>query len=132
EYRDLYLKFQKIGNVPKVKADSEKLKVALFNIVDNAIKYTRKGGVTVTLQKVGVNVQISVKDTGIGLDSEKAKALFKSAFVRGKEAKKVHGFGRGIGVYITGHIVKAHHGKIWAESEGEGKGSTFFIELPIS
>ena len=132
EYRHIYLKLQKIGKVPKIKADSEKLKVALFNIVDNAIKYTRKGGVTITLQKAGANLRISVKDTGIGLDSEKAKTLFKSAFVRGKEAKKVHGFGRGIGVYITGHIVKAHHGKIWAESEGEGKGSTFFIELPIS
>ena len=131
EYRDLYLKLQKIGKVPKIKADSEKLKVGLFNIVDNAIKYTRKGGVTVTLQKVGANVQISVKDTGIGLDSEKARVLFKSAFVRGKEAKKVHDYGRGIGVYITGHIVKAHHGRIWAESPGEDKGSTFFIELPI-
>ena len=131
EYRDLYLKLEKTGKVPKIKADSEKLKVALFNIVDNAIKYTRKGGVTVILQKVGANVRISVKDTGIGLDSEKAKTLFKSAFVRGKEAKKVHGFGRGIGVYITGHIVNAHHGKIWAESEGENKGSTFFIDLPI-
>lgn len=131
EYRGLYLKLQKIGKLPKIKADSEKLKVGLFNIVDNAIKYTRKGGITVVLQKIGANVRISVKDTGIGLDSEKAKALFKSAFVRGKEAKKVYGFGRGIGVYITGHIIKAHHGKIWAESEGEGKGSTFFIELPI-
>ena len=131
EYRGLYLKLEKTGKIPKIRADSEKLKVALFNIVDNAIKYTRKGGVTVILQKVGANVRISVKDTGIGLDSEKAKALFKSAFVRGKEAKKVHGFGRGIGVYITGHIIKAHHGRIWAESEGEGQGSTFFIELPI-
>ncbi len=131
EYRDLYLKFQKIGKIPKIKADSEKLKVGLFNIVDNAIKYTRKGGVTVVLQKVGANVRISIKDTGIGLDPEKAKTLFKSAFVRGKEAKKVHGFGRGIGVYITGHIIKAHHGKIWAESEGENKGSTFFIDLPV-
>jgi len=131
EYRDLYLKLEKIGKVPKIRADSEKLKVALFNIVDNAIKYTRKGGITIILQKAGPNVQISVKDTGIGLDSEKAKVLFESAFVRGKEAKKVHGFGRGIGVYVTGHIIKAHHGKIWAESEGEGKGSTFFIELPI-
>ena len=52
-------------------------------------------------------------------------------FMEDREAKKVHGFGRGIGVYITGHIVRAHHGKIWAESKGEGKGSTFFVELPI-
>ena len=97
EYRDLYLKLQKIGKVPKIKADSEKLKVALFNIVDNAIKYTRKGGVTVVLQKVGANVRISVKDTGMGLDPNQAKTFFKSAFARVKEAKQVQGFAWGIG-----------------------------------
>jgi len=127
--RGLYLKYNRIGKPPTVKADPEKLKVALFNIVDNAIKYTKKGGIVVTLQRAEKGVRISVKDTGIGLDSVKAKKLFDSAFIRGKEAKKVHGFGRGIGIYITGHIIKAHNGKIWAESEGKGKGTTFFIEL---
>lgn len=127
--KGLYLKYNKIGEVPAIKADPEKLKVALFNIIDNAIKYTREGGVTITLQKIGNKAQFKVQDTGIGLDPEKAKVLFDSAFVRGKEAKKVHGFGRGIGVYITGHIIKAHKGKIWAESQGPGKGTTFFIEL---
>lgn len=127
--RGLYLKYNKVGKPPAVKADSEKLKVALFNIIDNAIKYTKKGGIIVTLQKAKKGIQISVKDTGIGLESEKAKKLFDSAFVRGKEAKKVHGFGRGIGIYIAGHIINAHNGKIWAESKGKGKGTTFFIEL---
>lgn len=129
--RGLYLKYNKVGEPPAVKADSEKLKVALFNIVDNAIKYTKKGGIIVILQKAKKGIQISVKDTGMGLESEKAKKLFDSAFVRGKEAKKVHGFGRGIGIYVSGHIIKAHNGKIWAESEGKGKGTTFFIELPV-
>jgi len=129
--RGLYFKYEKIGQVPAIKADSEKLKVALFNIIDNAIKYTREGGITVNLKQVGKSAQLSVRDTGIGIDSEQAKKLFKEAFARGDEAKKVHGFGRGIGVYITGHIIRAHNGKIWAESEGKGKGTTFFIELPI-
>ena len=57
-----------------------------------------------------------MKDTGIGVEPEQAKKLFKEAFARGEEAKKVHGFGRGIGVYVTGHIIRAHNGKIWAES----------------
>jgi len=131
EYRDLYLKLEKIGKVPKIRADSEKLKVGLFNIVDNAIKYTRKGGVIVKCQIAKDKLQIIIKDTGIGIPKGEAGKLFKEAFERGKTAKKVHGFGRGIGLYITGHIIRAHHGKIWAESEGEGKGSTFFIELPI-
>jgi len=138
EYRDLYLKFQKTGKIPKIKADSEKLKVALFNIVDNAIKYTRKGGVTVNVKYQTSNVKrkeesllIAIKDTGIGIVKGEAGKLFKEAFERGKEAKKVHDYGRGIGLYITGHIIRAHNGKIWAESEGNGKGSTFFIELPV-
>jgi len=127
--KGLYIKYDKKGEAPTIKADPEKLKVALFNIIDNAIKYTKEGGITLTLQKVGANAQLSVKDTGIGLEPKKAKVLFKSAFLRGEEAKKVHGFGRGIGVYVTGHIINAHNGKIWAESEGKGKGTTFFIEL---
>jgi len=128
--RGLFLKYDKIGEVPTISADPEKLKVALFNIIDNAIKYTKEGGIAVTLQKAkGVGALLAVKDTGIGLEPEKAKVLFSSAFQRGKEASKVHGFGRGIGVYITGHIIRAHGGKIWAESEGKGKGTTFFIEL---
>ena len=129
--RGLYFKYEKIGKVAAIKADSEKLKVALFNIIDNAIKYTKQGGITVNLKQVGKSVQLSVKDTGIGVDPEQAKKLFKEAFARGDEAKKVHGFGRGIGVYITGHIIRAHNGKIWAESQGKGKGTTFFIELPV-
>lgn len=127
--KGLYLKYNKEGSVPPIRADSEKLKVALFNIVDNAIKYTRKGGITITLKKAGKDALVEVKDTGIGLEPEKAKQLFTSAFVRGKEAKKVHGFGRGIGVYVTGHIINAHKGKIWAESEGKGKGTSFFVQL---
>ncbi|MBU3942383.1 HAMP domain-containing histidine kinase, partial [Patescibacteria group bacterium] len=127
--RGLYLKYNKEGEVPLIKADSEKLKVALFNIIDNAIKYTKDGGITLTLKKSGKEALFQVKDTGIGLEPEKAKQLFTSAFIRGKEAKKVHGFGRGIGVYITGHIIRAHKGKIWAESEGKGKGTSFFVQL---
>ncbi len=127
--KGLHLRYQKEGRVPLVKADSEKLKVALFNIIDNGIKYTKKGGITVTLGRKGKDALIEIKDTGIGLEPEKAKQLFTSAFVRGKEAKKVHGFGRGIGVYVTGHIINAHKGKIWAESEGNGKGTSFFVQL---
>ena len=127
--RNLYFKYEKMGQVAAIKADSEKLKVALFNIIDNAIKYTKEGGITVNLKQAGKSVQLSVKDTGIGVEPEQAKKLFKEAFARAEEAKKVHGFGRGIGVYITGHIIRAHNGRIWAESQG--KGTTFFIELPV-
>jgi len=129
--RGLYLDYKPVNKNLKIKADQEKLKVALFNIIDNAIKYTKQGGITVVLKKVGNNAQLTVKDTGIGIEPEQAKKLFKEAFARGREAKRTYGLGRGIGVYVTGHIIRAHKGNIWAESEGRGKGTTFYIELPI-
>jgi len=57
--------------------------------------------------------------------------LFQKSFARGEEAKKMYTTGRGIGFYLAYQIVKAHQGKIWAESPGKGKGSTFYIELPV-
>ena len=83
------------------------------------------------LKKTDDKLQIIVKDTGLGIPKEKIQDLFKRTFERDEDAKKVYGTGRGIGVYVTGHIIKAHKGRIWAESEGKGKGSTFFIELPV-
>ncbi len=129
--RGLYLKLEKLGKIPKIKADPEKLKVALFNIIDNGIKYTREGGISIKVNVSDSNIQIAVKDTGTGIPKEQIKTLFDRTFERGKEAKRIHGAGKGIGLYITGHIIKAHNGRIWAESEGEDKGSTFFIELPV-
>jgi len=131
--RGLWLKLEKAKDIPKIKADPEKLKIALFNIVDNAIKYTIEGGVTIKVAKSDSKIQIAVKDTGVGISKEEQKELFNRLFERGKEAGKFHTTGRGIGLYITFHIIQAHHGKIWVESEGQGKGgSTFFIELPLN
>ncbi len=129
--RGIYLKLQKQAKMPGIKADPEKLKLALYNIVDNGIKYTNEGGVTIKLKVENSRLRIIVKDTGAGISKEDQKTLFTRLFERGKEAKKLHGTGRGIGLYIAFHIVKAHNGKIWVESEGRGKGSTFFIELPV-
>ncbi len=128
--RGLRLEFQKPENVPKIKADSEKLKVALFNIIDNGIKYTSKGGVVVKVKSKGSKLLIIIKDTGIGIPKEALSALFGKLFERGEKAEKLYTTGRGIGLFISTQIIKAHKGKIWAESEGEGKGSTFYVELP--
>jgi len=120
--RGIYLKFQGRGKMPKIKADPGKLKLALYNVVDNGIKYTNKGGVAIKLETKGSKLRIIVKDTGAGISKEDQKTLFTKLFERGKEAKKLHGTGRGIGLYIAFHIIKAHKGKIWAESEGRNKG----------
>jgi signal transduction histidine kinase len=118
--------------LPLITADSAKLKVALYNLVDNAIKYTKVGGVSIGVQAVNGSVKIAVKDTGMGVSKENLESdFFDSLFERGDEARKMNGTGKGIGLYITSQIIKAHKGKIWAESEGLGKGTTFYIELPV-
>jgi len=128
--KGIYLKLDKPEDICTIKADPIKLKVALHNIIDNAVKYTLKGGVTIDIIKDDA-VIIAVKDTGIGIAPENTKSLFGKTFERGEIAKKTFVTGRGIGLYISSQIIKAHNGKIWAESQGEGKGSTFFIELPL-
>jgi signal transduction histidine kinase len=129
--RGIKLEFKIPKNLPKIKADLEKLKIGMFNIIDNAIKYTQEGGVFIRVSTTDHRVLIEVKDTGVGIDKERQRDLFNRLFERGHDAMKVHGTGKGIGLFITAHIIKAHKGKIWARSEGHGKGSTFFIELPI-
>jgi len=130
--KGLYLKLEEPKeSLPKIKADLGKLKAAIFNVIDNGIKYTPKGGVTINLQILDSRFQIQVKDTGIGMEKEEIETLFIKFFERGEEAEKVHATGRGIGLFIADQIIKAHQGRVWAESEGKGKGSTFYIELPI-
>lgn len=132
--------FVKINPEPKdwplVPAEPQKLKQALFNIIDNAIKYTPAGGITVTLKKVSGRqadkVILTVEDTGIGLSPEDLKLLFVEVFERSKEAKKVFPAGRGVGLFVTARIIKIHQGRIWAESEGLGKGTKFMVEMPLS
>jgi len=129
--KGIYLKLEVEEGLPKIKLDRTKIKTAIFNVIDNGIKYTRKGGVTIRLKIKDLRLKIIVKDTGIGLAKEEIKTLFTEFFERGKEAEKIYTTGRGIGLYVAKNIIEAHRGKIWAESEGKSKGSTFYIELPL-
>lgn len=114
-----------------VKADSGKLRQVIANVIDNSIKYTPQGGITVYLERLKDSIRISVKDTGIGISAENLKNLFQK-FNRAANAGKVNVTGSGLGLFVAIEIMKAHGGKLWAESEGEGKGSTFVIELPLN
>jgi signal transduction histidine kinase len=129
--KGIYLKIEKPKTIPKIRADADKLKLALFNLFDNGIKYTTKGGVTVSLGVDDGKVIMLIKDTGVGIPKSAQKNLFNRVFERGQNAKKIHGTGRGIGLYIAGHIIDAHKGKVWVESNN-GNGSIFHVELPIS
>lgn len=116
-----------IGNVT---VDPDKLKDVCLNLVDNAIKYSQSGTISVSAKKEGLNVHCFVHDQGVGIDPEEAKRLF-SKFVRGTGIARVQPNGSGLGLFIAKKVVEEHAGKIWVESEGEGKGSTFQFVIPI-
>jgi signal transduction histidine kinase len=112
-----------------VKADPIKIRQAILNLVDNSIKYTQSGFVKVIATKPSSGkLRISITDSGMGISEENMGKLFEK-FSRG-DGGKVNAGGSGLGLYLVKEIVEAHGGKVWAESQGVGKGSTFIVELP--
>lgn len=112
----------------RIVADPDKLEQILVNLVNNAIKYSPKGGrVRVAAERRGREVWISVSDQGIGIRPEELPHLFQ----RYRRLRDGRGRvkGTGIGLYLVRHLVEAHGGRIWVESE-YGKGSTFTFALP--
>ena len=125
----IFLKPQTV--LPETKVDKEKILVVLQNLIENAIKYSKYHGkiyVSVKIEKE--NIEISVKDAGIGI-SEDSKIKIFEKFYRTENAQKKEAMGSGIGLYTTKDIVEKHRGKIWFESK-ENEGTTFFVSLPIS
>ena len=112
--------------------DSGKLTQIFGNIVDNAMKYTPKGSIQILLKKVPERsiARVEIRDTGIGMDDATRTKMFDK-FSRGENAAEVNNGGSGLGLFIVKTFVEAHKGKIWAESEGLNKGTTFIVELPL-
>ncbi|MFH1288004.1 MAG: PAS domain S-box protein, partial [bacterium] len=117
-------------NLPEVIFDRDKISQVLTNLINNAIKFTDKGIITVATEKGENVVQVSVKDTGIGIKEDDINKLFQnfSQISTGKGRKTGS---TGLGLAISKKIIEQHGGKIWVESEF-GKGSTFIFTLPIS
>jgi signal transduction histidine kinase len=129
--KKLLLKFEKPAKpLPEMIIDRDEIRQAILNIVDNAIKYTNSGGVTVKLERTDSKARITVADTGEGMSAEEIKKIFES-FSRGPTGTKFWAEGSGLGLYTAKKFAEMHDGRIWAESKGKGKGSTFYIELPI-
>jgi signal transduction histidine kinase len=118
------------GGVPVVAGDKQKLRDSVLNVVDNAIRYTEKGRVEVSVRRETNDLVVCVKDTGPGLDAEEARRLFES-FQRGQVGRKHWAEGSGLGLYIAKELITLHGGTIWAESPGKGGGSSFFIRIPL-
>ena len=114
---------------PEVKLDSDKIHEVMMNFVDNAIKYTKHGKVEVSIIVEEGSVIYCVKDSGSGISPELMAVLFQK-FSRGAGSFRTHTEGLGLGLYVAKMMIDAHHGKIWAESNGIGKGSKFCFSLP--
>jgi two-component system, OmpR family, sensor histidine kinase VicK len=125
----------KIVFMPKddlfVEADKARLMQVIFNLMDNAIKFTHEGTIAVIIKKKeeeeeeNNEIIVSIKDTGSGIDSEIMPRLFSKFATKSQT-------GTGLGLFISQNIVKAHGGKIWAENNSDGRGSTFSFSLPLT
>ncbi len=114
----------------RITADRDKLKQVIANLIDNSVKYTPSGSMDVSLvfDPNSHKYIFKVKDTGVGISAETLPKLFQK-FTRAANANKTNIRGTGLGLYVAREIVSAHHGTIRAESLGEGKGSSFIVEL---
>jgi two-component system, OmpR family, sensor histidine kinase VicK len=110
-----------------IEADKERVMQVISNLMNNAIKFTLKGTITVTTKKKEESNEIivSIKDTGSGIDPEIVPRLF-SKFVTKSQT------GTGLGLFISQNIIEVHGGKIWAENNSDGRGCTFSFSLPLT
>jgi len=129
--KGLYLKLELEEPLPLVPCDSDRLIQVLNNLLNNAIKFTKTGGITITsVNKTGSNnITVSVKDTGRGISPEGILKIFEK-FQQIESAEHNEEGGTGLGLAICRQIIERHGGKIWVESV-EGAGSTFSFILPI-
>jgi two-component system, OmpR family, sensor histidine kinase VicK len=131
EYKDsvkLVLVFNaKVEEDIFVNADKNRIYQVISNLLSNAIKFTRgEGSITIIVEKKEEETLVSIKDTGVGIDSEILPRLFT------KFARKPEIGGTGLGLFISKSIIEAHGGRIWAENNPDGKGATFYFSLPVS
>jgi signal transduction histidine kinase len=127
--RNLYVKYDRPATDHIIGIDPGKIKEVLSNLIDNAIHYTEKGGITVSTKENNARTTILVSDTGAGMTPEEIDKIFES-FSRGSAGNELNTQGSGLGLYIAKKFVELHNGKIWAVSEGKDKGSIFYVELP--
>ncbi len=113
-------------------ADITRIKFVIQVILENAIHYTKENGtIEISMKRNNADILFSIRDDGIGMTKDELSLIF-SKFYRGKEAKLADTEGMGIGLFISKEIIGRHNGKIWAESEGLNKGTTFFVKLKSS
>lgn len=117
--------------LPPIMTSGEFLEQAIYNLVDNAIKYTQKGFVKIILSQEASNIIIKVADSGMGIPAKEQKKIFDK-FARGANAVDMYADGSGLGLFIVKKIIEAHKGGQVSVQSEEGKGTTFTVILPAS
>jgi two-component system, OmpR family, phosphate regulon sensor histidine kinase PhoR len=114
--------------LPNIHADKSRLEQVLVNLIHNAVKFTKPGGeVALEAESVSSGIRFAVRDTGVGIPAESLTRIFERFY---RVDKSRTGSGTGLGLSISKHIVEAHGGRIWAQSE-EGRGSIFYFVIPL-
>ena len=115
--------------LPNIRADKSRLEQVLVNLIHNAVKFTKPGGdISLETESVTGGVRFAVRDSGVGIPAESLTRIFERFY---RVDKSRTGSGTGLGLSISKHIIEAHGGKIWAESN-EGRGSVFYFVIPIN
>ncbi len=130
--KHITLSLSPIPKMSDILVDGSRIRQVMGNLLDNAIKFTPENGkVSVDIKKKAKEITVLIEDSGIGLSKDNIAKLFTPFFQIDSSLARKHR-GTGLGLAITKGIVEAHGGSVRAESEGEGKGSTFIFSLPIS
>jgi signal transduction histidine kinase len=111
-----------------IHGDNAKIKQVLNNLIDNSLKYTKVGYIHILLEKVNTTCRFTVSDSGVGISHDALPKLFDK-FIRADNANQANVIGTGLGLYVARQMIQKHKGRIWAESEGVGKGSKFIFEI---
>lgn len=116
--------------MPKINMDEHKIKLAVQNLFDNAIKYTPVGGeIIVSLKNRGKYIEFKIQDSGMGIEKKQKKEIFNK-FFRGSNAIRKEPMGYGLGLFFVKSIINSHNGEVWFKSK-ENQGSSFYFTLPV-
>jgi two-component system phosphate regulon sensor histidine kinase PhoR len=128
ERAGLKLSIKCSDGLPNIRADKSRLEQVLVNLIHNAVKFTKPGGeIVIEAESATGGIRFAVRDSGVGIPAESLSRIFERFY---RVDKSRTGSGTGLGLSISKHIIEAHNGKIWAESD-EGRGSVFYFMIPI-